>query len=103
MGIGISQEIFNETYQRPLILNKETQAGTKSWLRERISTGAARISWERICCRWRSLSRILAECQCPLPMPDHLIRGYAKVLLRGASNKALLLNLSKAFVYALTS
>ncbi|MBU1711818.1 MAG: hypothetical protein KKD47_01820, partial [Proteobacteria bacterium] len=43
---GIPQEIFKETYQRPLIVNKETQAETKSWLRGRISTGAARISWE---------------------------------------------------------
>jgi hypothetical protein len=33
MGFGISQEIFKETYQRPLIVNKETQAETKSRLR----------------------------------------------------------------------
>ncbi|MBU0544512.1 MAG: hypothetical protein KKH97_04135 [Proteobacteria bacterium] len=29
MGFGISQEIYKETYQRPLIVNKEIQAGTK--------------------------------------------------------------------------
>jgi len=46
MGFGLSQEIFKETYQRPLIVNKETQAETKSRLRGLISTGAARISWE---------------------------------------------------------
>ena len=33
MGFGLSQEIFKETYQRPLIVNKETQAETKSRLR----------------------------------------------------------------------
>jgi len=43
MGFGISQEIFKETYQRPLIVKKETQAETKSRLRGRLSTGAARI------------------------------------------------------------
>jgi len=46
MGFGLSQEIFKETYQRPLIVNKERQAESKSWLRGRISIGAARISWE---------------------------------------------------------
>jgi len=55
MGFGLSQEIFKETYQRPLIVNKERQAESKSWLRGRYPFGAARISWERICCRWRSL------------------------------------------------
>jgi len=47
MGFGLSQEIFKETYQRPLIVNKEhpsrgywkeTKAEPKSWLRGRIST-----------------------------------------------------------------
>jgi hypothetical protein len=28
-GFGISQEIFKETYQRPLIVNRERQAETK--------------------------------------------------------------------------
>jgi len=57
MGFGLSQEIFKETYQRPLIVNKEMQAEPKSRLRGRISTGAARISWESAWadCRWRSL------------------------------------------------
>jgi len=54
MGFGISQEIFKETYQRPLIVNKETQAETKSRLRERISTGAARISWESAKGLWQT-------------------------------------------------
>ncbi len=40
MGFGIPQEIFKETCQRPLIVNKETQAETKSRLRGLISTGA---------------------------------------------------------------
>ncbi len=66
MGFGIPQEIFNETYQRPLIVNKETQAETQSRLRGRISTGAARISWERICCRWRSLN--FYSCGMPKPI-----------------------------------
>ena len=47
MNIGISQEIFKETYQRPLFFNKETQAEMKTWLSGRISTGAVvRILWE---------------------------------------------------------
>ena len=54
MGFGLSQEIFKETYQRPLIVNKETQAEPKSWLRGRISTGAARISWESAKGLWRT-------------------------------------------------
>jgi len=54
MGFGISQEIFKETYQRPLIVNNETQAETKSRLRGRISTGAARISWESAKDLWRT-------------------------------------------------
>ncbi len=33
MGFGILQEIFMETYQRPLIVDNEIQAGTKSRLR----------------------------------------------------------------------
>jgi ABC-type multidrug transport system permease subunit len=53
-GFGILQEIFKATYQRPLIVNKETQAEPKSWLRERISTGAARISWESAKDLWRT-------------------------------------------------
>ena len=36
MGFGLPQEIFKETYQRPLIVNKETQAEPKAWLRGRI-------------------------------------------------------------------
>jgi len=86
MGFSLSQEIFKETYQRPLIVNKETQAGTKAWLRERISTGAARISWERICCRWRSLNRILEECQSPLPLPDPNMR-YLKLTKPSISDR----------------
>jgi hypothetical protein len=39
MGFGIPQEICKETYQRPLIVNRETQAETKSRLRGLISTG----------------------------------------------------------------
>ena len=54
MGFGLSQEIFKETYQRPLIVNKETQAETKSRLRGRISTGAARISGESAKDPWRT-------------------------------------------------
>ena len=54
MGFGLSQEIFKGTYQRPLIVNKETQAETKSWLRWRISNGAARISWESAKGLWRT-------------------------------------------------
>jgi len=65
MGFGLAQEIFEETYQRPLIVNKETQAEPKSWLRGRISTGAAWISWERICCRRRSLK----SHSCGMPKP----------------------------------
>jgi len=30
IGFYISQEIYKETSQRPLIVNKETQAGTKA-------------------------------------------------------------------------
>jgi len=78
MGFGLWQEIFKETYQRPLIVNKETQAGIKSRLRGRIYTGVVRISWEWICCRWRSRNRILAKGQSPLPLPCPLIRSYAK-------------------------
>jgi len=80
-GFGILQEIFKGTYQRPLIVNKETQAETKSRLRGRIYTGAARISWESASADWRSLNRILAESQSPLPLSDPLIRCYAKVSL----------------------
>jgi len=70
MGFGLSQEIFKETYQRPLIVNKETQAETKSWLRWLISNVAARISRESAQADWRSPNRILAECQNPLTLPD---------------------------------
>ncbi len=39
MGFGIPQEIFKETYQRPLVVNKEAQAETKPRLRGLISLG----------------------------------------------------------------
>ncbi|MBU0544855.1 MAG: hypothetical protein KKH97_05925 [Proteobacteria bacterium] len=39
MGFGIPQEIFKETYQRPLIINKDKQAETISWLRGRYPLG----------------------------------------------------------------
>lgn len=45
MGFGILQEIFIEPSQRPLIVNKERQAETKSRLREHANIGAARIPW----------------------------------------------------------
>jgi len=65
MGFGIPQEIFKETYQRPLIVNKETQAETISHLRGRITIGAVRVSWEWICCRCRSLKSY----SCGMPKP----------------------------------
>jgi len=39
MGFGFPQEIFIETYQRPLIVNKKEQALTRSRLRGRLSLG----------------------------------------------------------------
>jgi len=53
MGFGIPQEILRK-HQRLLIVNKETQAETKSRLRGRISTGAARISWQSAKGLWRT-------------------------------------------------
>jgi len=63
LGFGLSQEIFKETYQRPLIVYKETQAEPKLWLRGRRSSGAAKILWERITAAGGVLIRILAERQ----------------------------------------
>jgi len=91
MGFGLSQEIFTETYQCPLIVDKETQAEPKLWLRGHISIGAARISWEQICCRWRRLNRILAEGQSPLPLPN-LNERYSKL-----SGKIIIRLFSKPF------